>query len=146
MVKCILTEAKVIVNTTFNQDGMLNAIFPIDAPEIHIKNVRRLLVECFTPANFWGIIDCWKKECERFGFNPYYIFDVDLIFPRPFRTYLGLDKINNNTKKCYKESKLKIDLVGDISVGACIANNAVNNMDKINDVFHTIIIYTNSVN
>ena len=119
MVKCIFTKAKVIVNNTFNQDGMLKAIDPYGPPDPqNPKNVKMFILKCFNHTEVWKTIDCCKKECERYGFNPYYNLNIDISFPHSFATYVGLRNYYYDTLRCFTEDlELPLDYVADISVG-----------------------------
>ena len=137
MLKCILTKAKVIDNMTINQDEMLNAIFPNEPPNSqYLKNVKMFLLECFNHTEIRETIDCWKTECERYGFNPYSDFDVDITFPRPFIIYFGLSQYKSKIYDCFSVSNLELDLKYIADIAVRIKSNS---RLKINGVFHTIL-------
>ena len=137
MVKCILTKAKVIDNMTFNQDEMLNAIFPNEPPNSqYLKNVNMFLLECLNHTEIWETIDCWKKECERYGFNPYYDFDVDITFPQPYPFYFGLNNYNVKIYDCFNETELELGWNNIADIAVRIKSNS---RLKIDGVFHTIL-------
>ena len=116
---CLLTKLKILTATGLDIDGMLEKILASDTTyPAEYRTQLKTFFEICNSVRIQAIINCFKKNERRFGFQSRIVFDPMLKFSLNLASLLGVsnDTNFNNYNACFKRYQVKIHDVADIFV------------------------------